>query len=159
MTILDDLKESIEKNLPAEVSKRLQERLKLADGVNSLKEDNERLNRIIEDLQKEITKHRKLTDRENELRNDERKLKQRSSQLELDKQLSEQKIQFTEQRRYDTMRTLEMILANRVIRESITDNIVLQNPDREAYGQDCPTAIGQGEVTQQVTNTKETEEG
>lgn len=162
MALEQDLVEAIDKNLTSEVSNRLQERLMEAEV--SIKK-NKSLEKQVETLTKKLARAEDDLGNRDVLKKKEKELVERAEGLRLAEEQLQQTLainnvvlESTENRRQDTWKMLELLLANRTFRETAIKNVILKGGESPNYCGDSGFATSSGDFTQAVTDTKETEE-
>ena len=148
-SLSEELAKTIEANLPAEVSKRLQDRLALLD---NLEPETEELRAKVTTLEGQVAKAGYLEGREGLLDEREERLAAAERAIAQERQVTEVRTKSLEDRRQDTWRMLELLLQNRVIRTNIQRDIPLAS---SGFGEGAPG----GENLAQAQETTEREEG
>lgn len=145
----------IEKNLPAESTRILLERLKLARQAEvDLPHLRERI-KLVEaerdELRAMVSTEEDLTRREKMLMTGLSELGKAERVFDEMKALEAMKLAHANERRTDTWRMMELLLANRVVRETAVKPVVVDGGTYDGNG--C------GATIQQETETRTTEEG
>lgn len=146
MPISEDILNAIQKNLSAEVSAMLQERLALADELEP------QVANLLAELKKLLDLKNKadvLDRRERALGAEQTLLDQNRMDFELEKAITAERLQSALARRQDIMGIITLLLGNRIIRETA----------QRGHAVEGPGEYGCGGSVQNVQETTETNQG
>ena len=153
--MIEDIKQIIEKNLPAEVGKVLQERLQKTDqferDLQASKEREFQLTKVITELKGSNEEYKKNDERNRNLDVREKSIFEREQILE--KTILEIKLKEAEERFKVSERLVEKVFANSIMKSSMWGSIPLAVPGGAGYS----GMVQQGNISQETTIKNEPE--